>query len=198
MNYLAHAYLSFNNDAILVGNMISDFVKGNHRYTFPLAIQKGITLHRAIDEFTDNHAATKAAKQFLKPAAGLYAAVFIDIVYDHFLAKDSSIFSQETLKTFSGNVYNTLYNYEKELPQRFATLLVYMHRDNWLFNYGELYGIEQSFKGIERRAKYLESSKPAFEAFKKNYEALEECYKIFFPEVKQFAVNHFKAMQLED
>jgi hypothetical protein len=29
MNYLAHAWLSFNDDAILTGNMISDFVKAN-------------------------------------------------------------------------------------------------------------------------------------------------------------------------
>jgi hypothetical protein len=28
MNYLGHAYLSFNHQDILVGNMISDFIKG--------------------------------------------------------------------------------------------------------------------------------------------------------------------------
>lgn len=28
MNYLAHAFLSFNHQPILTGNMISDFVKG--------------------------------------------------------------------------------------------------------------------------------------------------------------------------
>ena len=31
MNYLAHAYLSFNDPEILVGNMISDFVKGKKK-----------------------------------------------------------------------------------------------------------------------------------------------------------------------
>ena len=68
MNYLAHAYLSFNQQEILVGNMISDFVKGKTKFNYPEGIQKGIALHRAIDEFTDTHPATKEAAAFFRPA----------------------------------------------------------------------------------------------------------------------------------
>ena len=64
MNYLAHAYLSFNRPGILVGNMISDFVKGKKKYDYPPDILSGIDLHRAIDDFTDMHPVTKSAKQF--------------------------------------------------------------------------------------------------------------------------------------
>ncbi len=69
MNYLAHAYLSFKNEEILVGNMISDFVKGGSKFNFPVNIQKGIMLHRMIDAFADLHPATKTAINILKPAA---------------------------------------------------------------------------------------------------------------------------------
>jgi acyl carrier protein phosphodiesterase len=40
MNYLAHAYLSFNEPGILTGNMISDFVKGKRKYDYSEIIQK--------------------------------------------------------------------------------------------------------------------------------------------------------------
>ena len=43
--------------------MMSDFIKGNKKFDYPISIQNGITLHRLIDEFTDNHFATKNAKQ---------------------------------------------------------------------------------------------------------------------------------------
>jgi len=43
MNFLAHAFLSFHHADILVGNMISDYVKGNQRFLFPVDIQKGIS-----------------------------------------------------------------------------------------------------------------------------------------------------------
>jgi acyl carrier protein phosphodiesterase len=88
MNYLAHAYLSFEITDITVGNMISDFVKGKQKLDYPLAIQQGITLHRAIDSFTDSHAVTRQAKSFFKEAYGLYAGPLVDVVYDHFLAND--------------------------------------------------------------------------------------------------------------
>ena len=83
MNYLAHAYLSFNEPEILVGNMISDFIKGKQKFTYSPGIQNGIQLHRMIDHFTDTHPATHEAKQYFKPAVGLYAGAFMDIVYDH-------------------------------------------------------------------------------------------------------------------
>ena len=62
MNLLAHAYLSFNNPPILVGNMISDYVKGKKQFLYDPLIQKGIQLHRIIDDFTDHHPATQDAK----------------------------------------------------------------------------------------------------------------------------------------
>jgi acyl carrier protein phosphodiesterase len=55
VNYLAHAYLSFDDPEVLTGNMISDFVKGKKKYGYPPRILAGIDLHRAIDEFTDDH-----------------------------------------------------------------------------------------------------------------------------------------------
>src|SRR3989442_7909269 len=92
MNYLAHAYLSFNQPEILVGNMISDFIKGKKQFDYPVSIQKGIRLHRDIDTFTDAHPATQQLKSFFRPHYRLYAGAFGDIVYDHFLALDPNEF----------------------------------------------------------------------------------------------------------
>lgn len=63
MNYLAHAYFSFDHPQILTGNMISDFVKGRKQYDYPESIQQGIRLHRAIDAFTDEHPVTRELKK---------------------------------------------------------------------------------------------------------------------------------------
>ena len=88
MNYLAHAYLSFNDPEILTGNLISDFVKGKKKFDYPRGIQNGITLHRAIDNFTDTHETTRQAKEVFRPHYRLYAGAFVDVVYDHYLAND--------------------------------------------------------------------------------------------------------------
>ena len=191
MNYLAHAYLSFNKPEILTGNMISDFVKGKKRFDFAENIQKGIMLHRSIDAFTDTHETTKQAKYFFKPAVGLYAGAFVDVAYDHFLACDKNEFTDESLLKFSLSVYSMLADHQYVLPEKLARMLPYMQKDNWLFNYRTLNGAEKSFAGLAHRAKYLSNSTSAFECFKNNYNALKQCYYNFFPAVKDFAHEEF-------
>jgi len=118
MNYLAHAYLSFNLPQILVGNMISDYIKGKKQFDYPETIQKGIRLHRAIDTFTDQHAATREAKKFFKPAVGAYAGAFMDVVYDHFLARDEAELAEHDLQQFTRQVYTQLSEHHHLLPEK--------------------------------------------------------------------------------
>jgi acyl carrier protein phosphodiesterase len=187
MNYLAHAYLSFNNEEILVGNMISDYVKGKKQFDYSMQILSGIRLHRAIDTFTDNHTATKEAEKFLKPVVGLYAGAFIDVIYDHFLATDKNEFADETiLLNFTQTTYSLLEPHQAVFPEKFKLMFPYMKQHNWLYNYQFNWGIEKSFGGLAKRAKYLEDSSKAFIVFEKEYKNFQHYYAMFFPELKNF------------
>lgn len=197
MNYLAHAYLSFRNTDVLAGNMISDFVKGKKQYDYPAGIQKGIRLHRLIDTFTDQHPATQHAKTFLKPAVGLYAGAFVDVVYDHFLATDSDHFNEASLRQFSQEVYGQLYRQAEWLPERFASMLPYMSAQDWLFNYSQVEGTRLSFGGVVRRAKHLTDSSAVFALFLDHYDALQEAYNSFFPELHAYASIQFSALLMQ-
>jgi acyl carrier protein phosphodiesterase len=187
MNFLAHAYLSFNEPEVLVGNMISDFVKGKKKLDYPEGIQKGIQIHRNIDEFTDTHEATKKAMAVYKPAYRLYSAAFVDVSFDYFLANDKSIFSDASLFDFSQLVYSTLESYIEQLPAQFRMMFPYMKQNNWLYNYRTKYGMERSFGGIVRRSQYLEESNTAFKIFNDNISYLQECYDVFFPQLESYA-----------
>ena len=191
MNYLAHAYLSFEDPTILAGNMVSDFVKGKKKFDYPPAIQQGIMLHREIDQFTDFHPVTKEAQQLLKPACGAYAGAFADIIYDHFLALDKNIFPADSLHRFAKDTYDRLEKQEAVFPERFRRFLFYMRTQDWLYNYQFREGIFNSFAGLTRRATYIDDPAPAFAAFEKHYTALNNCYKAFIPDVKEFAYQRF-------
>ncbi len=196
MNFLAHAYLSFNDPTVLVGNMISDFVKGKKKYEYDEAIQNGIMLHRAIDDFTDTHETTREAKQVFRPMVGLYSGAFTDVAYDHFLANDPNEFTESGLKAFTQSTYQSLSMYRHVFPLRFAGMFPYMQEHDWLYNYRTEWGIERSFGGLTRRAAYLEDSSEAFEAFRTNYSTLKECYTQFFPSLKKFAEGIFATFKL--
>ncbi len=190
MNYLAHAFLSFNQQPVLVGNMISDHVKGKKQYDYEPAIQVGIRLHRAIDSFTDEHAATAEIKKIFQPSYGLYAGAFTDIAYDYFLANDKDQFpSENSLAAFAQATYQSLENEIHKTPLIFQQMFPYMKEHNWLYNYRLPMGIQKSFAGLVRRAKYMSESQTASQLFESNIATIEPYYNEFFPLLKNHAAH---------
>ncbi len=194
MNYLAHAYLSFNNPEILLGNLISDFVKGRKKLEYPLRVQMGIGLHRSIDNFTDSHDATRQAKDILRPHYRLYSGAFVDVIYDHFLAADEMEFPGDSLLRFSKQVYADLEKQRQWFPERFAIMFPYMQSQNWLFNYQSTWGTFKSFGGLVRRSAYLTECDKAIQLFEEHYQRFQECYRHFWAEVKPFARQEFEQL----
>jgi acyl carrier protein phosphodiesterase len=187
MNYLAHAYLSFGEPGILAGNLTSDFIKGKTKFNYSGNVLKGIDLHRAIDNYTDTHAATAAAKEVFRPHYRLYAGAFVDVVYDHFLATDEQQFPNGSLLPFTQNVYRQLAPFIPQAPERFQQLFPHMQSQNWLFNYQYRDGIARSFRGLVHRAAYMNDSLTALSLFDTHYHYLQDCYRRFFPHLHTYA-----------
>jgi acyl carrier protein phosphodiesterase len=189
VNYLAHAYLSFGSDVVLVGNMISDFVKGKSLEAYTVGVQRGIRLHRRIDDFTDAHPVFKDARKLLAPAVGRYSGAFLDIIYDHFLAKDR--FTPDTLAAFAQQVYGVIRREETGLPPDFLAMFQYMVRQDWLYHYSTREGIQRSLEGMVRRAKYVPGDAPVYALFERHYTELGDSFRKFFPELEAYAREHF-------
>ncbi|HEY0298959.1 MAG TPA: ACP phosphodiesterase [Arachidicoccus sp.] len=190
MNFLAHAYLSFNNPQTLTGNMMGDFVKGKQKDLFPEGIKRGIELHRFIDSFTDAHPVVYEAKKAFKSVVGRYAGAFVDISFDYFLANDIKEKTAEEWEIFAQDAYAILENQQQYFPERFARLFPYMREHDWLYNYRFEWGIENSFSNIIRRAKYLSIDKTiVFAVFQQNIVLLKESYDAFFPDLKNAVKN---------
>jgi acyl carrier protein phosphodiesterase len=196
MNFLAHAYLSFGQKEILAGNMMSDFVKGSMQYKFPESIQKGIALHRKIDEFTDTHAITQRAKEVFRPYYRLYSAPIVDIIYDHYLANDPRVFPADSLYDFTQTTYSTLEEFAAFMPLNFAAVFTYMRRQNWLWNYRQTEGIQKSIRGLIRRSSFINDSDTACDLFLHNYNELQQCYDLFIEDVKLFTKEQLNLLNV--
>ncbi|AQW93434.1 acyl carrier protein phosphodiesterase [Elizabethkingia anophelis] len=191
MNLLAHSYLSFS-DGQIVGNMIADYVRNADREKLPVEVQKGIIIHREIDTYTDQHTITHKAKKVFQPLVRLYAGAFVDVSMDYFLANDEVIHDETDWKKHTKHVYNTLWNYEEILPERFLHILPKMEADDWLFNYRYDWGIKYSLQNVLNKARYLEKDIPVFNSFMEEKDFLKECYDEFFPDLK----NHIKNLKV--
>ena len=188
MNFLAHSFLTFN-DGQIVGQFLEDFIRNKDRYSFPKDIQDGITLHRAIDTFTDSHPAIHEAKKVFSPLVRLYSGAFVDVSMDYFLANDFSLNSLKGWKEHSLKVFRVLNENEEFLSENFKKMLAKMEHDDWLYNYREDWGIKFSIQNVLNKAKYLDKDIPVFQAFLDNKEVLQKCYDEFFPDL----LAHVKA-----
>ena len=153
MNFLAHLYLSKNNKNILIGNFIADAVKGNKYNNYPPEIKAGILLHREIDTYTDSHPIVRKSKRRLNKRYNHYNGVIIDILYDHFLAKNWHNYSDTPLDIYTDNVYQYLDENKDSLPEKIQYILPFMIQHNWLLNYATISGIGKILEGMNRRTK---------------------------------------------
>ena len=186
MNYLAHAFLSFSDPQIQVGNMMGDFVKGKQYHEFPERIQTGILLHRKIDDLTDNHPVIHKAKQFFRPAYRFSGGVFTDILLDHFLASDTNHFVEESLAQSTVEVYKNLSEHEHLFSEKMKTVFGHMRQYNWLYHYRTNEGLSKSIEGMCRRFPILGQSNAALEIIQSQYPILQALYHQFFPELSHF------------
>lgn len=187
MNFLAHLYLSKDNNNILIGNFIADAVKGNKHKNYPREIEAGILLHREIDYFTDIHPIVKKSKRRLNLRYGHYKGVIIDIFYDHFLAKNWKYYSETPLEIYAENVYGLLQNNKEVFPEKMQKLLFYMVEDNWLVSNASIEGIGKILTGMNRRSKGISKMDLATEDLMEHYQDFESDFTSFFEELIQFS-----------
>ena len=187
MNFLAHIHLSGENELIKIGNFMADGVRGKQYENFPIDIQKGILLHRAIDTFTDAHPIFRQSTKKLHSRYHHYAGVIVDMYYDHFLAKNWKSYSTETLEKYTAQFYQSLLNNPTILTTKTQNLLPYMMEYNWLVNYQSINGLERILSQMDHRTKNQSLMRFATEELVAHYDEFEAEFSLFYNEVQQFS-----------
>ena len=188
MNLLAHLYLSGDFDEVMVGNLMADFVTGRIDDTLPAGIQTGMRLHREIDAYTDAHPLLRAGKQRLFPTYRHYAAVIMDVFYDHFLAVHWGQYHPLPLNDFAQRAYALLNEKIQLLPAAMLPMTEAMSRQNWLVHYASVEGIDRALTGMARRTRFVSGMENATDDLQRDYAFYEENFNNFFPDL----VNHVR------
>jgi len=184
MNFLAHIYLSGENDLIKIGNFMADGIRGKQFEHFPEDVQKGILLHRFIDTYTDSHDIFRTSTKRLHDRYHHYAGVIVDIVYDHFLAKNWTKYSDEELELFVKRFYHSLHDNYEILTEKTQGLMPYMIERNWLVSYRTTEGIQHILTQMDRRSKNISQMQFAVEELIAFYDEFEEEFTLFFEEMR--------------
>jgi acyl carrier protein phosphodiesterase len=192
MNFLAHIYLSGDNDLMKIGNFMADGIRGKHFETFPIEIQKGIILHRAIDTFTDAHPVFRTSTKKLHNRYHHYSGVIVDVFYDHFLSKNWTRYSDENLDDYIQRFYQTLGDNREVLTEKTIYLMPYMIKQNWLLSYQTVSGIDTILTQMDSRTKNKSKMRFASEELQESYLEFEQEFTIFFEDLRAHVHQHLK------
>lgn len=183
MNHLAHCFLSHDDEDVLLGNFMGDFVKGRDWQKYPEAVQKGVLLHRTIDSYTDNHPATDLSVKRIRPFAGRYAPPFVDILYDHLLAIHWGEYSEESFDDFVSKTYATLQRRVLDMPEILQERLPRMLAGRFLNGYTQREGLEWVLRKFSERLPNNFDAGALSTYFFANIDAFSEDFSAFFPDL---------------
>jgi acyl carrier protein phosphodiesterase len=187
MNYLAHLTLAYPDDGLIIGNFIGDHVRNKELPFYEKHVQQGVSMHRAIDLFTDKHHETIGVRQLLFDDYRHYSSVLVDIYYDHFLAKHFDRFHEHELASFVPLIEHILRTYNTILPASAQRYLKGMITQRWLLMYKDISGVDFILKMMAKRSTrdHLETG---IQGLLAHYTSIEQKFLAFYPELMDYCV----------
>jgi len=185
VNYLAHAYLSKEDEGLLVGNFIADHLRGNKFDYLSDAIKKGIALHRQIDTFTDSHEAFKKSKRLFYNGFEKHSGILVDIYFDHLLAGNFTTYHPKTLPEFTEHVYDVYQKNKSLLPDTSTKFLGYVLQNNIYNAYGKIEGIEKVLFHLSKRIGHGVMLNESVKLFIENEFELKQNFEVFMEDAKK-------------
>ena len=168
---------------------MADGIRGKHYAHLPPDVQKGVTLHRAIDTFTDAHPIFRQSTKRLHERYHHYAGVIVDVFYDHYLARNWSHYSNEPLDTFVSRFYQSLETHYDILTDKTQGMMPYMIRYNWLWNYQFPDGIARILFQMDQRTKNRSKMQYATEELNEHYDTFGAEFTAFFADLELYVAQ---------
>lgn len=174
---------------------MADSVRGHRYLDYPDELRKGILLHRYIDTFTDAHPIYRKSKHRLHEKYGHYSGVIMDIVYDHYLAKNWAMYSDVALEEYAATFYELLKDNYDILTEKTQKMIPYMIARNWLVSYATLEGLEMILFQMDYRTQHRANMQEAIVEVKNFYPQLEEEFTLFFEELRNHCEEKLKELE---
>lgn len=188
VNLLFHMYLSGDDEEVLVGNFMGDFVKGRLGNIYTSRVRQGLVLHRKIDSFAQRSSNFQASRLRLSPDFGLYRGVLVDLFYDHFLAKEWNYYSDVLFPDYIVSARSIIEKHRPIMPKQLQAFVPVIF-DELLPSYESVAGIESALSRMARRIKRPNPLAEGGGELTRHYKELKADFVRFIISVKQYSTD---------
>ncbi len=202
MNYLGHLFFSNGDHQLMMANLFGDFVKGKDYTDLPDIIQKGVKLHREIDDFIDHHPEITKLRIHLYAKLPKIAGIAIDLYMDHILAKKWNNYSSVDLESFVNGFFEFALNPENQFirernkvyryPKRYLDLLQLMNERNWILRYRQMEGLKMASSGLSKRISFQNELHLAPKVFIEEEKLIQSVFERFMTDAQHYFDNYVR------
>ncbi|WP_027349148.1 ACP phosphodiesterase [Halotalea alkalilenta] len=176
MNFIGHALLAASgSDDFLFGNLVADGIKGAELGHLPAEVERGVRMHRRVDATIDHHPEVRALLEIIPERR--VAGVALDIVWDHFLARD------RLDPGLAARCYRLLSS--RALPERQAPLLEALVAGRWLERYADFAFTLGAIEGVGRRLSGPNRLAALSPWLSEHYPLLQSTYARLWPDLER-------------
>jgi len=186
LNYLAHFALAGPETGLWVGGFLGDYIKGRLENRFSPEIERGIRLHRAIDQYTDSHPVVRNSYKRFDPKFRRYAGIITDIAFDHLLAQNWRRYYSEPLESYSASTLEKLLAHKDVLTDAAFQSASRMQEHNSLAHYDQLEFLERSLAYLSGRLKHANPLIEAYKHCEEQLPGLQQDLSVFYPGLMEF------------
>jgi len=186
MNFLGHLYFSENNLELMYANLFGDNVKGRNLEHFPEIVQKGIKLHRSIDNYIDHHPKVLDLMHQLYPELPKVTGIAIDLFFDYLLATNWDNYHPKSYDRFLEEFYTYNPTHWDDYSFEFQEFITKMRTFKWMNYYTKFEGLEKSCEGVSHRLSFPNELKNAPIIYLKHEKIITNCFKEYMIEACTF------------
>ncbi len=184
MNHLAHLVLAGSDEGLRLGAFLGDHIKGSLALDeLPASWARGVRLHRRIDALSDSSPGVRAFIAGLDAPWRRYGGIFLDVLFDHMLARHWGEFGPCPLAEFAEGVDVMLERHDECLPPRLQRFRHWARRRDLWSRYGDRATIDAIFQGLAWRHGRVSPLARGLEVVDAHEDEVETLFLAVFPEV---------------
>jgi acyl carrier protein phosphodiesterase len=183
MNFLAHCFLAQPNRYSLYGNLLGDFIAGADLDNQPEQVLKGLENHKLVDRFTDAHEAITPLKKLMSKERRRFTGIISDVVFDYYLIKHWSEFTDRSLHDFIAFVYSEIRIIKPQMHQRMINSMNFMLNHDGLMVNSTIEGVGITLDRLSNRIRFKNNLAGAVEEVELNYDAFDASFMSLFPDL---------------
>lgn len=191
MNYLGHIYFSNNDPQLAVANLFGDFTKGKKYLEYPEHIQKGVLLHRKIDDFIDHHYDVIQLIHQIRGSLPKVAPIAVDIYFDHLLAKNWDLYHPVKLPDFLANLYSNIDLSSEPYPADFKHFISLLIERNWMSHYPTEEGLYRMCQGVSNKLSFENALKNGHTVFYDFQNEITSCFHEYMRDANEYLMRTF-------